>query len=96
MSSKPPEDDVAGAQSAEAKLRRYLESHNTHLLDSAIEQLEREIESLPNLDATNVGQMLNLAGALALRFTDRNDRTAFRNAIFALTARSGSSHHRTD
>jgi hypothetical protein len=69
------------AQSGEVELRRYLESHDAHALERAIEQLQQGAQGMPDSDAGKMRCMLNLAGAHAMRFKDRNDRADFRTAI---------------
>jgi FRG domain len=71
----------AGAQSGETELRRYLESHDPLVLDRAIKQLEVAVEELPDADFAKVRYMLILAGALSMRFEEKNDRADFDTAI---------------
>ncbi len=69
------------AQSGEAELRRYIESHDERDLDRAIELLQEGANHLPGSSPLKIRCMLQLASACAMRFRDKNDQADFRAAI---------------
>lgn len=72
---------AAAAQSGDAELKRYLESHDSQPLERAIGHLQQGAKRLPDSDTSKVRCMLSLAGAYVLRFGNRNNRADFRAAI---------------
>ncbi len=72
---------AAAAQSGEAELRRYLESHDPGAIEQAIAHLSEAAAGLPDSDPAKISAMINLAGAYGLRFQIKQGHSDFEAAI---------------
>jgi tetratricopeptide (TPR) repeat protein len=72
---------LTDAQSGEAALRLYAETHDAGALRLAIRLLRQGVQALPDSDANKIRFMLILTTAVAARFDADRDPTDFNEAI---------------